>query len=514
MQRRQFLSLAGSAAAALKMGAAPSSRSATRPNIVLIYADDVGYGDLSCYGASRVRTPNLDKLAGGGLRLTNAHASSATCTPSRYSMLTGEYAWRKPGTAILPGDAALIIKPGTVTLPSMLKASGYRTGVVGKWHLGLGSGGVNWNEEIKPGPLEIGFDYSFLVPATPDRVPCVYVENHRVVGLTGDDPLEVSYREPYPGEPTGKANPELLKMHPSHGHDQTIVNGVSRIGYSKGGKSAQWVDEDMVDVLSSKACAFIDEQRKQHKDDPFFLYYATHDIHVPRMPNARFVGATGMGPRGDAIAELDWSVGQILQTLERNGLTENTLVMFSSDNGPVVDDGYKDNAVEKLGSHKPAGAFRGGKYSNFDGGTRVPFLVRWPGHVKADGESGALVSQVDLLSSLATLTGQTIPQTAAPDSMDILPALLGQSKKGRQRLVEHADTLSLIDGDWKFIEASDKPAVNRNTNTEMGNAPAPQLYNLAADPGETNNLALKEPQRVDKMQKQLETIRSTGRSRS
>lgn len=506
MNRREFLfSTAGSAALAF-LGRAAESRN---PNIVLIYADDVGYGDLSCYGATRVHTPNLDRLAGGGLRFTNAHSPSATCTPSRYALLTGEYAWRMPGTGILPGDAPLIIKPGRTTLPTMLQRQGYRTGVVGKWHLGLGAGSIDWNGEIKPGPREIGFDYSFLIPATPDRVPCVFVENQRVVNLNPSDPIEVSDEKPFAGEPTGKSNPELLKMHPSHGHDQAIVDGVSRIGYMKGGKSALWTDENIVDVLSSKACSFIDRS----KNEPFFLYYATHDIHVPRMPNPRFVGKTEMGPRGDAIAELDWSVGQILQNLDRNGLTQNTLVIFSSDNGPVIDDGYRDQAVEKLGTHKAAGPYRGGKYSNFDGGTRVPFMVRWPGRVKPDSQSGALISQVDLLSSLAALTGQTLPEQAAPDSMNVLPALLGQTKQGRRQLVEDADVLSLVDGDWKLIQPSNRPAMNKNTNMELGNAPKPQLYNLARDPSERNDLADQQPERVQAMIKQLEQIRAAHRTR-
>lgn len=501
MNRREFLALTGGAAAFL-----PPSR---KPNIVLIYADDVGYGDVSCYGATRVHTPNIDSIAGKGIRFTNAHSPSATCTPSRYALLTGQYAWRMPGTGILPGDAAMIIKPERVTLPSMLKQQGYYTGAIGKWHLGLGDGKIEWNGEIKPGPLEIGFNYAFLIPATLDRVPCVFVENHRVVNLDPKDPIQVSYKEAFPGELTGKDHPELLKMQPSHGHDQAIVNGVSRIGYMTGGKSALWTDQKIVDVLAAKADAFID----RHKNEPFFLYYAAHDIHVPRMPNPRFVGKTGMGPRGDAIAELDWSVGEILKALDRNGLTENTLIIFSSDNGPVVDDGYQDQAVEKLGDHKPAGPFRGGKYSNFDGGTRVPFMVRWAGHTKPDTQSSALVSQVDLLSSLAALTGQRLPEDAAPDSINVLPALLGKSPKGRRQLVEDADVLSFVDGDWKLIQASNLPRMNTNTNTELGNAPAPQLYNLARDPGERDDLAGREPKRVAAMMQQLNQIRAGNRTR-
>lgn len=507
MNRRHFLRDLGVAAAgaAVARGADPKQT----PNIILIYADDVGYGDLSCYGAKSVKTPHLDSLAAAGMRLTNAHAPSATCTPSRYALLTGQYAWRKEGTGILPGDAPLIIGEKQQTVPSVLKKSGYFTGVVGKWHLGLGNGSIDWNGDIKPGPLEVGFDYSFIIPATPDRVPCVYVEDHRVVGSDPSDPIRVSYEKPFPNEPTGREHPELLKMKPSHGHDQAIVDGVSRIGYMTGGKSALWTDENTVDVLSKKANAFID----RHKNQPFFLYYATHEIHVPRLPNPRFRGKTTMGPRGDSIAELDWAVGQILATLDRNGLRDNTMVIFSSDNGPVVDDGYQDEAVAKLGNHKPAGLYRGGKYSNFDGGTRVPFLVQWPGHIKGDTESKALISQVDLMASFASLTGSSLTQDAGPDSLDMLPALLGESAKGRQSLVEHAGSLALIDGDWKLIAPGKGPKYNRNTNTELGNAPAPQLYDLAKDPSEKNNVATQHPDKVKALTAQLEQLKKAGRSR-
>ena len=397
-----------------------------RPNIVLIYVDDLGYGDASAYGAKRLKTPHLDRLAREGLRFTDGHAPAATCTPSRYALLTGEYAFRKKGTNVLPGDASLVIEPGRETIASMLRRGGYATGVVGKWHLGLGpQGGPDWNGEVTPGPNEIGFDYSFIMAATGDRVPTVYVEDRRVVGLDPADPIRVRYDAPIGDWPTGKGRPDLLKMHPSHGHDMTIVNGVSRIGYMTGGRAALWKDEDMADVFTRKAVSFIEKNRAR----PFFLYFATHDPHVPRLPHPRFAGKSGMGPRGDAILQMDACVGEVLAALDRMKLAGRTLVIFSSDNGPVVDDGYRDEAVEKLGDHRPAGPLRGGKYSNFEAGTRVPFLVRWPGRVKP-GVSDALVSQIDLFASLAAFTRQSLPVGAAPDSENVLPALLGRSKTG------------------------------------------------------------------------------------
>lgn len=510
MQRRQFLQSLLTASISTAAGIAGQPRPNERaPNIVLIYADDVGFGDLSCYGATAVRTPNLDRLAGGGLRFSNAHSPSATCTPSRYALLTGEYAWRKPGTAILPGDAALIIRPDQVTIPSLLQTRGYRTGVVGKWHLGLGNGNVDWNGEIRPGPKEVGFDYSFLIPATGDRVPCVFVENGRVVNLDPMDPIRVSYTDPFPGETIAREHPESLRMKFSHGHDMAVVNGVGRIGYMTGGNSALWKDEDIADTLTSKAIRFMEDRQS----DPFFLYFATHDIHVPRLPNARFRGKTTMGPRGDAIAELDWSVGQVLATLDRLHLTDTTLVLFSSDNGPVVDDGYQDGAVEHLGVHKPAGPLRGGKYSNFDGGTRVPLLARWPGRIKPDSVSKALVGQVDFLSTFASLANAKLPAAAGPDSMDVSAALLGQSPEGRRSLVEHAGALALLQGPWKLIEPSDGPSMNRDTHTELGNSGELQLYNLDEDPGERKNVAALYPDRAKTMAAELERVRAAGRSR-
>ena len=479
----------------------PASR---KPNIVLIYADDLGYGDVSCYGATRVHTPNIDRIASRGIRFTNAHSPSATCTPSRYALLTGQYAWRMPGTGILPGDAALIIKPGRTTLPSMLKQQGYRTGVIGKWHLGLGSGDIDWNTEIKPGPLEIGFDYSFLIPATLDRVPCVFVENHRVVKLDPKDPIQVSYKKPFPGEPTGKQIPKLLKMRPSHGHDQAIVNGVSRIGYMTGGKSALWTDENIVDVLTSKAHAFIDH----NKNEPFFLYFATPEIHVPRMPNPRFVGKTGMGPRGDSIAELDWCGrrnSEIARKKRPHGKHANYLLERQWPGRRRRLSGPGRRKTWKPQTRRPV---PGRQVQQLRGGTRVPFLVSWAGHVKPDSQSSAVNQPGRPVKLSRCFAGQPLPDDAAPDSMNVLPALLGKSPKGRRQLVEDAGVLSLVDGDWKLIQPSDRPAMNKNTNTELGNAPKPQLYNLARDPGEKNDLAADQPERIQVMIQELARIRA------
>ena len=493
----------GIAAALLLLLSTPAAAQ-SGPNIVVIYADDLGYGDVSAYGAKTISTPNIDRLAKAGLRFTDAHSAAATCTPSRYALLTGEYAFRKPGTGVLPGNAALIIEPGRTTLPSLLRSAGYSTGVVGKWHLGLGpAGGPDWNGEITPSPNDIGFDYSFIMAATGDRVPTVYVENRRVVGLDPADPITVSYAAPVDDGATGKSHPEQLRMSPSHGHDQTIVNGISRIGYMKGGKAALWKDENMADDFTSRAVRFIEQQRAR----PFFLFFALHDPHVPRVPHPRFASKTTMGPRGDVIVETDWSVGQILDTLDRLKLADNTLVIFTSDNGPVVDDGYKDDAVAKLGSHTPSGPFRGGKYSHFEGGTRVPFLVRWPGRVKP-GTSDALISQVDFLASFATLVKKPLAAGDGPDSLDTLAALLGTAKAGRAELIEQAGGQALRVGPWKYIEPSKRPKMNVETNTELGNDAVPQLYDLARDPGEQQNVAGKYPEKVAELQARLQVIRN------
>jgi arylsulfatase A-like enzyme len=276
-----------------------------------------------------------------------------------------------------------------------------------------------------------------------------------------------------------------------------------------GGHSARWVDEDMADVLTRHAVQFIE----RNKEKPFFLYFATHDIHVPRVPHRRFAGKSGLGPRGDVIAQFDWSAGEILATLDRMNLSPNTLVIITSDNGPVVDDGYKDQAREKLDGHRPAGPLRGGKYSIFEGGTRVPFIVRWPARIKP-GVSDALICQIDFLASFAALTGQSLAAGDGPDSVDMLRALLGESKPGRVELVEQGGgALALRKGPRKYIEPKQATKFNLPIRTETGIDPDGQLFDLSSDLGETNNLAPQEPAAMVHLKQQLEQIRASMRTR-
>lgn len=477
-----------------------------KPNVIYLIADDLGIGDLSCYGATRVSTPHIDSLATQGMQFTNAYTTSSTSTPSRFGLLTGMYPWRQENTGIAPGNSELIIDTACVTLADMFKAEGYATGVVGKWHLGLGpKGGTDFNGQIRPNTQDIGFDYEFVIPATVDRVPCVFVENGRVVGLDANDPITVSYEHKVGDWPTGEENPELVKMKPSQGHNNTIINGIPRIGWMTGGKSALWVDEDIADVITNKAKAFI----TSHKDEPFFLYMGTQDVHVPRVPHPRFAGKSGLGPRGDVILQLDWTVGEIMHTLDSLGIADNTLFVFCSDNGPVIDDGYQDQALELLNGHKPMLDYRGGKYSAYEAGTRTPFLVRWPARVKP-GKQEALFSMVDVYASLANLLGHELPQGTAPDSRNQLETLLGTDTIGCNYVVQQNvnNTLSIIQGDWKYIEPSDAPAIEFWTKMELGNNPDVQLYNLQADPAEKQNVAAEHPDKVKALAGLLDKIKS------
>lgn len=470
------------------------------PNIIIIYADDLGYGDVGAYGSTELKTPNIDMLAYGGVRFTNGYASSATCSPSRYALLTGDYPWRNKRAKILPGTAPLIIDTTQMTIPKMLRAKGYHTGIVGKWHLGLGTGMVDWNKKISPGPNEVGFDYSYIMAATQDRVPTVYIEDGYVSNLDPNDPIEINYQENFEGEPTGLENPEMLKMKWHHGHNNSIVNGIPRIGFMKGGESARWVDENMADTFLIRAQKYI----RQHKKQPFFLYYALQQPHVPRTPHERFAGSSGMGPRGDVIVEADWCIGELIKTLDTEGLLENSLILLSSDNGPVLNDGYYDDAEEKVGDHTPSGPLRGGKYSLYEAGTRVPFISYWKGKIQP-ATSDAIVSQIDILASLAKLVNST-DQTR--DSKDMLDVLMGTHDQGREELILEATTrTALRKGDWVLIPPYNGPASNDRVKIELGNSSDYQLYNIKEDLGEQNNLAETNKEKLEEMIVTFEQIR-------
>ncbi len=479
------------------------------PNIIVIMADDLGYGDVSCYGATELETPRIDQLAKEGMRFTSGYCSASTCTPTRFSMLTGTYAFRQEGTGIASPNNPAIIQPGTETVASLLGKAGYKTAVIGKWHLGLGGpGGPDWNGDLNPGPLEIGFDHCFLLPTTNDRVPQVYVEDHRVLNLDPADPLWVGTKKPNPEHPTGETHRDTLKMDWSHGHNATIHNGISRIGFYTGGHAARFRDEDLADKWVEQSVKWMTE----HKDAPFFLFFASHDIHVPRMPHERFHGKSGLGFRGDAILELDWQVGALIDAVEDLGLTDNTLIVFCSDNGPVLDDGYKDGAVEMLGDHEPSGPFSGGKYSVLEGGTRTPFITRWPGKIPV-GVSEEIVCTIDFPASFAAMTGQPLPEDACLDSFNVLDALLGKpDAQGRKDLVQQDNgkrgNFGYRDGDWKLVRQGKTKASKAQAAAEPVN-----LYNLAEDPGETTNLLDKHPDIAKKMSAQLDSYIEAGRTR-
>lgn len=476
-----------------------------KPNILFIYLDDLGYGDVSAYKSGTLQTPNMDRLVNEGLKFTNGYASSATCTPSRYALLTGTYPWRNQNAKILPGTAPLIIDTAQITIPKMLRGQGYETAVIGKWHLGLGSGFVDWNQEISPGPNQVGFDHSYILAATQDRVPTVYIENGKVVNLDPNDPILVDYEKNFEGEPTAITNPEMLTMKWHHGHNNSIVNGIPRIGYMKGGQSAKWSDIEMADHFLEKGKVYLKE--KANSDKPFFLFFPMQQPHVPRTPHPRFEGKSGLGSRGDVILEADWVIGEMLKTLEEEGLIENTLIVFSSDNGPVLNDGYYDDAVEKLGDHTPTGPFRGGKYSLYEAGTRVPFATYWKGKIQP-GVSDALVTQIDLLASLGALVGSS---ETGPDSENLLDAFLGKSQRGRESVVLEATTkTALRAGDWAMIPPYKGPAVQNQVNIELGNSSEYQLYNLKEDLGQQNNLASSNPEKLEELKKLYHEIRGSG----
>lgn len=493
-----------SASAPMATAADAATIPSRRPNVIVIMADDLGWGDVSCNGATAVQTPHIDRLAREGIRFTSGYCSASTCTPTRYSLLTGEYAFRRPGTGIAPPNAAAIIQPGRTTFASVLKDAGYATAVIGKWHLGLGKRGAgpDWNGRLAPGPLEIGFDHCLLLPTTNDRVPQVFVEDHVVKNLDPADPLWVGDTKPSANHPNGVDHRDRLRMDWSVGHNDSIHNGIGRIGFSTGGTRARFRDEDLADTWAHESVCWIEAHAKQ-ESRPFFLLLTPHDLHVPRVPHERFQGATALGPRGDCIVELDWTVGEVTAAVDRLGLAADTLIVFCSDNGPVLDDGYKDDAVAQLGDHRPSGPFRGGKYSVYEGGTRTPFIARWPGRI-TPGVSDEIVCTIDLATSVAAIIGATVPAGTFPDAVDVSAALLGTGA-GRRSLLQQDNGLSgrfgLRDGSWKLVRRPPPTASRGQPDT-----PADALYDLTKDEGETKNVRDDHPDVAARLGAELDRI--------
>jgi arylsulfatase A-like enzyme len=478
--------------------------SARLPNVVLVFADDLGYGDLGCYGATKVQTPHIDRLASEGRRFTDAHSASAVCTPSRYALLTGQYPYRKNLWGPCSHTAALMINTNKLTLGKLFKQKGYATSCIGKWHLGFGKGKCDWNKPLRPGPLELGFDYYFGVPKVNSGFPFVYVENHTIVGWDPKDPL-VYNKKPYSPTPTfpheaGRKTP-------------------NRFG---GAKEAHRIydDERTATLLTEKAVKWIEE----NKEKPFFLYLPTTNIHHPCTPAPRFKGSSQCGLYGDFIHELDWMVGEVLACLDRNKLVDNTLVIFTSDNGGMFNipgqKGFGDG-------HKLNGELLGFKFGAWEGGHRVPFVVRWPGKVKPGTTSKQLISHIDMLATFAAVTGQQLDPVQRADSVNVLPALVGEPEKAlRDHLVlapAQKTHLSLRKGKWMYLPARNsggfkgtKPGDHGfagaaaasfvgsvNSDFEQGrikkNAPPAQLYDLEADPRQTTNLYRQHPEVVTEM---------------
>ena len=488
---------------------------AEKPNIILILADDLGYGDVGCYGATKVKTPNIDRLAVEGRRFTDAHSASAVCTPSRYALLTGEYPFRKNLWGPVMNPSPLVVDPSRATIASLLKAQGYATACFGKWHLGFGSKPKpDWNADLKPGPLELGFDHYFGIPVVSSHPPFVWVEDHRVVGLDPADPLV------YGGKEITQEFPEKMMSPPMSGAKAA---------------HALYREEEHGTTLTEKATTWM----RVNADKPFFLYFATPHIHHPFTPGAKFKGSSGAGRYGDFIQEFDWMVGEVMRTLDEMKLRDNTLVILTSDNGGMLNQGGQD--AWKAG-HRLNGDLLGFKFDAWEGGHRVPFIARWPGKIPAGSVSDQLICQVDLLATCAALTGGKLGDGDAPDSFDVLPALTGKPDKP---IRDHAifapnkkANLALRRGRWVYIGARGgggfagttpgehslggaaalKFASETNSDVEDGkfkpDAPQEQLYDLTSDPRQTRNVIREHQDIAARMKSELAALLSAPPART
>ncbi|MBL7188854.1 MAG: arylsulfatase [Phycisphaerae bacterium] len=505
--RRNILKTIGAAVlSGMVLTGASFARHAGRPNVVVILADDLGYGDLSCYGATKVRTPNIDRLAAEGRLFTDAHSPASVCTPTRYNLLTGRYAWRTwASSSCVWSNDPLLIDPERFTLPDLLKGQGYRTACVGKWHLGFGEPGMpgwddvlgpNYNRELRPGPREVGFDYFWGFPHV-GQLPHVIIENHRVLALTPDDPIRM-LPDKRPGfEKDYRQRPRL---------------GLATNLGVEGGRSARYEHEELALMMTERAVKWI---REQSADQPFFLYFAHRNIHGPIRPNARFRGKSSIGAYGDFLLELDWSVGELLNALDQKGLADNTLVMFSSDNGAIQTYREVVNSATIMG-HKLNGPLRGQKTDVHEGGSRVPLLARWPGRIRAGSQSRALVTLTDLLATFADFFGIDLPADAGEDSFSVLGALLDKRPRQvvREALVNDSflRTFAIRENDWKLILSQTSGGVATQNIPYDPDKPPGQLYHLGRDLSEAVNEYDNHPEIVASLTRLLKAYQESGRS--
>lgn len=496
MNRRKFLKVvsAGAAAAALRSSAGAALPSAQTPNIVYILADDLGYGDVKCLNANgKIATPNMDRFAAAGMTFTDAHGSSAVCTPSRYNILTGRYNWRSTlQHGVLSGYSKPLIKPDQLTVPSLLKQYGYHSACIGKWHLGMDMAParhaadttaleakwpIDFTKPILNGPTTRGFDYYFGISSSADMPPFDFIENDH----------------------------------------WTEIPTVEKKWVRQGPAAADYQAVNVLPTLTRKAVAYINERAKT--GTPFFLYLPLNSPHAPIVPSPEFKGKSGINDYADFVMETDWAIGEVLQALEQNGFTQNTLVMVASDNGCSPVAGYPELLEH---GHNPSYLFRGMKSDIWDGGHRIPFIVRWPGKVVAGSQSDQLVCLGDLLATCADMLGAKLPDNAGEDSVSILPALLGIAHGPlREAIVYHSieGRFGIQQGNWKLELC---PGSGGWSNGAWSNPsdidaaaqglPLLQLYDVSVDMGEKNNLQASHPDIIDRLTKLLEKYVADGRS--
>ncbi|MBA4147584.1 MAG: arylsulfatase [Verrucomicrobia bacterium] len=452
----------------------------TRPNIVVILADDLGWGSVGCYGDTRLQTPHIDRLAKEGRLFRNAYATGSVCSPTRYALMTGRYYWRtsmKDGL-VLPGNGPLHIETNRTTLASVIKSKGYQTAVIGKWHLGLGANSkVDWNAPLAPGPRAIGFDYFYGLAANYGNPPNLYIENETLLGVEPGKKIVVG----------------------SEGDEQEALQVVR-------------IADDVMNKLTDKCVEWIGKNKKT----PFFLYYAPIAVHEPITPAAKFTGSP-FGKYGDFIHELDWSVGEILKALDQYKLADNTLVIFTSDNGGVAHLNNPSAGAAMKAGLAINGPFKGGKHDIYEGGLRAPFLVRWPGRVAAGSVCDDIVSMSDLVATTSSILKASLPKEYSEDSVDVSGSFFGKGKPARDVIVlqDSTSTYAVRQGKWKLIERENPSALqprseqhrNKLMQRRKGAPTEDELFNLELDPSESKNVAPAHPEIVKRLRVLLSETR-------